>query len=93
MPDEIAHIVDWTQYPLIAILLVVIYFAQKFYRDDRAKQDERLDRVLEGYQVALANNTSALGNNTAALGKVSEAVAELEYEIRREGPKNGPAAN
>lgn len=52
--------VDWAQYPLIAILLIVIYFAQKFYREDRSKQDERLDRVLDGYQKALTNNTEAL---------------------------------
>lgn len=52
--------IDWSQYPLIAILLIVIYFAQKFYREDRATQDTRLDRVLDGYQKALTNNTEAL---------------------------------
>ena len=52
--------VDWSQYPLIAILLIVIFFAQKFYREDRAAQDARLDRVLDGYQKSLTNNTAAL---------------------------------
>jgi hypothetical protein len=61
--------VDWSQYPLIAILLVVIYFAQKFYREDRTQQDARLDRVLDGYQKALTNNTEALSALETTLNK------------------------
>ena len=77
-------IVDWSQYPLIAILLGVIFFAQKTYREDRARQDERLDKLFSSYDTTLRGVTEALQELVVAIKAI-----ELTNGIRKERRPNG----
>lgn len=66
-PTAIVNTINWTQYPLILIILVVVFFAQKWNREDRDKSDARGEKRMDAYAALVETSNQALRNNTDAL--------------------------